>query len=126
MIKGNVSFMSPEQARGEHVDRRSDIFSAGVVLFYCLTAEILYPGENTLNRLVRAALGPAAPQFSQIEKLPPPAAQVLGRALAPDPSKRYPNATEFQRDVKPHVGSRADLGAVMDTLFPRAERRMIR
>jgi len=88
MVKGNASFMSPEQARGEHVDRRSDIFSAGLVLFYCLTAQLLYPGENTLNRLLRAALGPAAPQFRQIEKLPLPAAQVLGRALAPDTSKR--------------------------------------
>ena len=79
-----------------------------------------------MNRLLRAAVGPATSQFSQIEKLPLPAAQVLRRALALDPTKRYSNATEFQREVKPHVGSRADLGAIMDTLFPRAERRAIR
>jgi hypothetical protein len=126
MVKGNAGFMSPEQARGESVDKRSDVFSAGVVLFYCLTGQLLYRGETTMNRLLRAAVGPATSQFSQIEKLPLPAAQVLRRALALDPDKRYPNATEFQRGVKPHAASRPELAELMDALFPAAERRDMR
>jgi hypothetical protein len=122
MVKGNASFMSPEQARGETVDRRSDVFSCGLVLFYCLTGQLLYKGETTLNRLLRAAVGPATSQFSQIERLPLPAAKVLRRALALDPSQRYGSASEFQRDVTPHVAGRTDLAALMDQLFPPAER----
>jgi serine/threonine protein kinase len=67
MVKGNASFMSPEQARGEVVDLRSDVFSAGLVMFYCLTSQYLYRGETTLNRLLRAAVGPATSQFDQID-----------------------------------------------------------
>ncbi len=60
MIKGNVSFMPPEQARGEPVDHRSDLFSAAVVLYYCLTAQFLYRERSLFSGLARAAIGPDA------------------------------------------------------------------
>src|SRR6185369_13697714 len=46
MVKGNANFMSPEQAQGHAVDGRSDLFSTGVLLYYCLTGELLYGGDN--------------------------------------------------------------------------------
>src|SRR5205085_10352069 len=58
MVKGNANFMSPEQARGHAVDGRSDLFSLGLVLLYCLTGELLYWGDNDLDTLYRAATGP--------------------------------------------------------------------
>src|SRR6185436_3694652 len=58
MVKGNANFMSPEQARGHAVDGRSDLFSLGLLLHYCLTGELLYWGENDLETLYRAANGP--------------------------------------------------------------------
>jgi DNA phosphorothioation-dependent restriction protein DptG len=118
--------MSPEQARGEVVDRRSDIFSAGLVLFYCLTGNFLYAGENTLNNLLRAAVGPVTSQFSQIGELPKEAAEILRRALAQDAKDRYTNAVEFERDVVAAMGERQDLAQLMETLFPSAERRDLR
>ena len=60
VVKGNVSFMSPEQARGIDIDGRADLFSLGLVIFYCLTGEILYRGETTYELLVKAATGPGA------------------------------------------------------------------
>jgi Protein kinase domain len=123
MIKGNVSFMSPEQARGEHVDQRSDLFSAAVVLYYCLTAQFLYQDETMFNRLVRAAIGPASTEFSQLGDLPPIASDVLKKALSLDVTKRYQNAREFARDLAGHfTAGRSELADLMDTLFPELRR----
>jgi serine/threonine protein kinase len=123
MIKGNVSFMSPEQARGEPVDLRSDLFSAAVVLYYCLTAQFLYEDETMFNRLVRASIGPANNEFNQLAALPPIASDVLRKALALEAGKRYQNAREFARDLEGHfTAGRSELADMMDTLFPELRR----
>jgi len=123
MIKGNVSFMSPEQARGETVDQRSDLFSAAVVLYYCLTAQFLYQDETMFNRLVRAAIGPAQSEFKQLGDLPPIAADVLRKGLALDQGQRYQTAREFARDLAGHfTAGRSELADLMDTLFPELRR----
>ena len=69
VVKGNVSFMSPEQARGIDVDGRADLFSLGLVMFYCLTGEILYHGETTYELLVKAATGPG-PERARAHRRP--------------------------------------------------------
>jgi serine/threonine-protein kinase len=123
LIKGNVSFMSPEQARGDPVDLRSDLFSAAVVLYYALTAQFLYQDETMFNRLVKAASGPAAPEFEQLAALPPIAADVLRRALALEPGKRYQSAREFARELAGHfTAGRSELADLMETLFPELRR----
>jgi len=126
MVKGNANFMSPEQARGEGVDHRSDIFSAGLVLYFCLTGQPLYRGESGFNQLLRAAVGPATAQFGQIGMLEPVAAEVLRRALAVDPTQRYDNAAIFARDVTEHAGTRGELLALIDAVFPAGARRDLR
>jgi tRNA A-37 threonylcarbamoyl transferase component Bud32 len=126
MIKGNASFMSPEQARGGVVDQRSDLFSAGLVLFHCLTAQPLYRGETPMSNLLGAAIGPGTAQFGLIDQFPLPAAQILRRALAIDPSQRYPTATAFELELAPHMGTRAETGHLMDVLFPVEQRRDLR
>jgi len=126
MIKGNASFMSPEQARGGVVDQRSDIFSAGLVLYHCLTGQPLYRGETPMSNLLGASLGPGTTQFGLIDQLQLPAAQILRQALAVDPDKRYPSATAFGLDLAPHMGTRAETGRLMDILFPAEQRRDLR
>ncbi|HVR63607.1 MAG TPA: protein kinase [Polyangia bacterium] len=128
MVKGNASFMSPEQARGEIVDARSDVFSAGLVLFYALTGRFFYHGETTLNRLMRAAVGPATEQFQHIEQLSQMAGNILRRALAIDSSQRFATADAFKRDLAPYVGAgtRRELADLMDALFPTSQRRDLR
>ena len=90
VVKGNVSFMSPEQARGADVDARADLFSMGLVIFYCLTGEVLYRGNTTYELLVRAATGPDVGEQARIAALPAPCAEIVAKALQVDPGRALP------------------------------------
>jgi len=117
VVKGNVSFMSPEQARGEPVDSRSDLFSLGLVIYYGLTNEQIYRGAGTFEQLLQAASGPTAEDLSKLSDLPL-ASRILGRALAVDPARRYQTAAEFAADLAGHMaGGRAEIGGLVDRLF---------
>jgi hypothetical protein len=118
VVKGNVSFMSPEQARGINIDARADLFSLGLVIFYCLTGEILYQGQTTYDLLVKAATGPGAEELARIAALPAPCADIVRKALEVDPSKRYQSAAEFGAALARHVGGgAAEASALMATMF---------
>jgi serine/threonine protein kinase len=117
-VKGNVYFMSPEQARGQTIDHRSDLFSLAHILHYCLTGRLLYAGENDLSVLYRAAKGLTAEDRAEIRKLPDSAGQVLEKALAFEPTDRFQSATEFA-DALPVQGSSAKraTATLMQQLF---------
>jgi serine/threonine-protein kinase len=118
MVKGNANFMSPEQARGNAVDGRSDLFSLGLLLHYCLTGELLYWGENDLETLYRAANGPTGEDVAAICALPEPAASILTRALALDPNDRFQTAAEFGEALAPHIGAgKHAIARLMQRLF---------
>ena len=118
VVKGNVSFMSPEQARGQAVDARSDLFSLGLVLYYGLTGEQLYPGQSTFDQLMRAATGPRTEQLKLVAELPQTAVSIVSRALAVDPGLRFQSAAEFAAAVAPYVaGGKAEAAAVIQQLF---------
>jgi hypothetical protein len=118
VVKGNVSFMSPEQARGADVDARADLFSMGLVIFYCLTGEVLYRGNTTYELLVRAATGPDVSEQARIAALPAPCAEIVAKALQVDPAARYQSAGEFATALLPHItGAAAQLTRMMHELF---------
>jgi len=124
MVKGNANFMSPEQARGQPVDHRSDLFSLGHVLYYCLSGELLYTGENDLDVLYRAASGITAEDLMRIRKLPDPAASVLEKALAFDPAERFQSAVEFADALAAHAsGGKGATARMMQQLFGEELRR---
>ncbi|MFL5305706.1 MAG: protein kinase domain-containing protein [Polyangia bacterium] len=117
VVKGNVSFMSPEQARGESVDARSDLFSLGLVIYYGLTSEQIYRASGTFEQLLQAAAGPKPEDLSKVAALPA-ASRILARAQAIDPAQRYQSAADFAADLAPHVaGGRLDAAALMHGLF---------
>ena len=118
MIKGNAHFMSPEHARGLPVDARSDVFSVGLVLYFCLTNQSLYSGANALEVLYKAACGPTEVELARIAALPPPAPAAAGRrpggrSLAPLRDRRRlrqrPEPVRRRGEVP---GGRAGAGAV--------------
>ncbi len=95
LVKGNMSFMAPEQARGLEVDERADLFTLGLTIFWCLTGELLYEGQTDFDRLIQAAEGPSEAHWERISRLPSPCATLLYRALQPHPADRFQSALEF-------------------------------
>jgi len=124
LVKGNANFMSPEQARGQSVDARSDLFSVGLVIYYCLAGRMLYPGDNDLDILYRAACGPGPDELEGISRIQPPGQAILRKALAIDPAERYQTAEEFAADLAPHVtGMKGEAASLMELLFGEELRR---
>ena len=98
-VKGKHAYMSPEQVRGDPLDRRSDIFSAGVVLWELTTGRRLFQRVNELKTM-QAVLDRPVPLPSEIV---PDYPEVLEDAIMPalerDPARRYPDACEMRRSL---------------------------
>ncbi len=119
VVKGNVSFMSPEQARGISIDGRADLFSLGLVIFYCLTGEVLYRGETTYELLVKAATGPGPEELARIAALPAPCAAIVAQGAGGRSRQALPDRRGVRRRAgAPHGGRRGRGSApLMATLF---------
>ncbi len=100
MILGTVAYMSPEQARGERVDARTDIFSFGTLLYEMLTGEQPFKGE-TANHTIVAILEKEPPPVSQfIIGSPPEIEGIIKRCLAKKANERYSASKVLLYDLK--------------------------
>jgi serine/threonine-protein kinase len=104
MVMGTPSYMSPEQCQGNAVDRRSDIFSAGVVLYELLTNEKPFTGtiDSIGYKIVHD--DPAPPSRVSSRELAPELDAIVGRALAKRPDDRYATAREFADALSAALG----------------------
>jgi tRNA A-37 threonylcarbamoyl transferase component Bud32 len=93
LVMGTPSYMSPEQARGEAVDARSDLFSLGCVAYECLTGRRPFEASSVASILVRVLTEEPPPIDEAALGLPAGTAAVLRRAMAKDPTARFPTAT---------------------------------
>jgi hypothetical protein len=117
-VKGNVGFMSPEQARGGAVTNRSDLFALGLVMFDLLTGEPFYRGSGSGEILYQAATGPTAEHLARIGGLPQPGPEVLRTVLSIDPAGRYPSARAFAQAIGQSMTvAKSQLAELMRTLF---------
>jgi hypothetical protein len=98
-LKGKISYMSPEQARGAPIDRRSDIFSLGIVLWEMVTTQRLYRADNDLATLQLIIHQPPRPPSEVCSDCPPELERIVLRALAQDPDDRYPTAEQLVTDL---------------------------
>ena len=91
--------MSPEQAWGKPIDRRSDIFSLGVVLHELLTGERLFRGDTDINILEKVRSAEVAPPSRTNPEVPENLDAVVLKVLAKEPDDRYANASDLLRDL---------------------------
>jgi eukaryotic-like serine/threonine-protein kinase len=92
IIKGKFSYLSPEAAMGQDVDARTDIFAVGIILWELLSGQRLFLGETDFQT-VKKVQAAQVPNILQInKKVPPELERIIARALARDPSQRYPTA----------------------------------
>jgi len=127
LLKGKVSYMAPEQARGEELDRRADLWSLGVVLWEAVTGSRLFKGSNeaaTLNMTLTDDV--AAPSVRRPE-LPPELEKILMRPLKRDAAERYATAAEMRDDLESWLSEReltpsASVTQLMKRLFDREMR----
>jgi eukaryotic-like serine/threonine-protein kinase len=106
VVKGKMSYLSPEAARGEEVDRRADIFAVGILLYEMLTGKRLFYGETDYQtvELVRASkIPPIAPQNPEVEG---ELEEIVRKSLARRPDDRFQSATDLQDALAHYLFSR--------------------
>src|SRR6266700_3429669 len=92
---GTPQYMSPEQGTGQAVDRRSDIYSLGIVLFHCLTGRVPFTAENPLTITVKHLNEPLPLEMLRMAGTPAPIEQVVAKMAAKAPQDRYQTTDEL-------------------------------
>src|SRR5215216_3020490 len=93
-VSGTPAYMSPEQARGEKVDKRTDIYALGIMLYEMLAGVVPFQADTTFGMLMKHINDPPPP----IEGISPELQMVIDRALAKDPALRYASAGELANE----------------------------
>jgi serine/threonine protein kinase len=123
ILKGKFGYMSPEQVRGLPIDRRSDVFSAGIVLYELLTGERLFVGESDFSTLEKVRNVEIMPPTTYNRRIPHELEHIVLRALSREPEERYGSAAEMQEDLSrllasaANIFSRRDLAQFMKQTF---------
>ena len=116
---GTAQYLSPEQARGEKVDSRSDVYSLGCVLYEILTGEPPFVGDSPVAVAYQHVREDPVPPSQRHEGISPELDAVVLKALAKNPDNRYQTAAEMRADlIRVHSGEAPDAPKV----FTDAER----
>jgi len=103
-LKGKLSYMAPEQIHGATVTRRTDIYSASVVLWEVLTGERLFRGDNEANVLARILSGEVSAPSSVVPAIAKSLDRIVLRGLKLEPGARYATAREMAQDLNASYG----------------------
>ncbi len=121
--KGKVPYMSPEQCRAQPLDRRSDVYALGIVLYECATMGRLFDGENEFGVMNRIVNGDVPPPSTKRQNFPKDLERIIMKALASDRERRYASGGELAADLERFARERrlrvsqAALGEFMHGLF---------
>lgn len=125
LIKGKLSYLSPEQVRGTELDGRSDVFSLGVVLWEMLTGRRLFYDKSEFETMKNVLERPVPPPSTQRPDVPMPLDYIVVRALERDLDRRYPTAKMMADELQAYLeDTRFASGALpklLDDLFGEDE-----
>jgi len=100
VLKGKFEYMSPEQARGEKVDPRSDLFSVGILLYEMLTGRRLFKGESDVATLEAIKAADVKPPSASSPRIPGHIDHLVLKALAQDSDERFQSAADMQQAIR--------------------------
>lgn len=127
LLKGKWGYMSPEQARGEQIDARSDLFSVGITFHELLSARRVFERDNEIGVLLALMDQPIPPPSQRRADVPPALDRIVMKALERRPQDRYASAAEMRADLEeflrgtPSVPGMTQLAQYMQGLFGPAE-----
>jgi serine/threonine-protein kinase len=121
VLKGKIAYMSPEQALGETLDRRSDLFAVGILLHEALSGDRFWKTTTEVQILHKLSNG-LIPSVDELPQAPPALRRICARALARKLSDRYATAADFHEDLEAflrEIGSppEREVGAYVASLF---------
>ena len=106
-LVGTMEYMSPEQALAKELDQRSDLFTAGLILYELLTGKMPFKAESALASLIKRTQERALPISDHDGSLPGTLTSIVSKCLERDPNLRYQTASEMLRDLDSWQGNRA-------------------
>ncbi|MDX9856644.1 MAG: protein kinase [candidate division Zixibacteria bacterium] len=99
-ILGTVTYMSPEQVRGEKVDNRSDIFSFGILLYQMATGEMPFAGKTQVSTLAKILESQPEPPHLKNADIPAELERIIAKCLQKDPADRYQDTRDLVVDLR--------------------------
>lgn len=123
VLKGKLSYMAPEQARGERVDARADVFAVGVLLWEALAGRRLRNANSEFELLQSLVATEQPAPSTENPDIPPELDEICLRALATDREQRFPSAAAFRNELEHYMmrnsinASSRELGTVMSEMF---------
>jgi serine/threonine protein kinase len=129
VVKGKFAYMSPEQALGKPIDRRTDVFALAVTLWEVTVDRRLFKGKDDFETLRKVSQGAVRDPRELVVGYPPELARILKRALERDRTKRFSSALDMSRALDSFAKGEgrtigeARMGAVMRALFASAWQR---
>jgi phosphate transport system substrate-binding protein len=121
VLKGKLAYMAPEQARGEAVDRRADVFAMGVVLWELCTRERLFAAEGPVMTMNKVLAGDCPPPSSVAPGVASALDAICNRALDSDRHSRFQTAGEMRDAIEAWLASASPPGARRDLVARRME-----